>query len=90
MRATEKLSTRNKGTRDPIFEANPIARGVAPRTWAAEVELTRRSAIGFGLLLGRLLPFHRDSEIQYSGLDECKSGGDNGVRYRRLNYPASR
>jgi hypothetical protein len=41
------MRTVDNGTKEPFFEANPIARGVAPQTWAAEVEHMRRAAIGF-------------------------------------------
>ena len=55
MSPTEILRTGDNGTKERFFKANPIARGVAPQTWAAEVMLMQRFTIGFSVA-SRLAP----------------------------------
>lgn len=44
---TEIQRRSDNGTEERFFKANPVECGVAPQTWAAEVEYMRRSAIRF-------------------------------------------
>ena len=55
---TKMVSTGDNGTLKRFFEANPIARGIEPQTWAAEVRLMPRFTIGFRALRFQLVLNH--------------------------------